>query len=679
MKCLFAKPVFYLHIFVPVLFLSFVITICSPCYSQDEIVFRTLLLSGLSESNQPVSKAPAPLGNAVMKLTIRPEFHNPDENVIESAKDVIRSVYGFSNPMFLTSSYMTWNGKQEYVQEMVCEGHYLYPVRIRPIAISPGAISLRIEGLKFEFYDISYLEERGHLLRVHSSRSYSLLFSEPKRIEESVGYEKWLDQELTLAFHTPVLIRLPEKDSALYLYLQAYRRDNKRIDAGLIGSRLLSYSLGGTDPVCKKKIGQGDGYALGDRPKARLVFEGQAYYFCSEECLNKFKINPEIFLASTPGQIKILKNNKKNQENDIPSRPDVLVVPEYPEAFRQNERDTTINLEFDIDEVGKVRRTRILNPSNATYERIALEAISEWTFRPRLENNQPVPFSIPLDLILNSAVKIDLAARKNQPELPPLSSPLAAQIVNYCAKLESAALYFVCREEIVEKIEPGSQLQNVRATALDPIEKNPHGGMMGGRSVTGERNSFVYDYQIIRKDGRASEKRVLLEENGKPVPDDGAYPKTYRFYINKAIYGPIGLLGRVEQPFYDYSQLKDENVDGRKAYVINIKPKKPSSEKPAYGKAWIDKDDGSILRMSIEAESLAGYERISADYESRGAKPLISIDIVYGFEKNGLRFPSQIVLKEAYKDPKKGKIKISEMTVEYDRYKFFTVGTEWKY
>jgi len=76
---------------------------------------------------------------------------------------------------------------------------------------------------------------------------------------------------------------------------------------------------------------------------------------------------------------------------------------------------------------------------------------------------------------------------------------------------------------------------------------------------------------------------------------------------------------------------------------------------------------------------LSGYERIAADYISRGVTPDISIEVIYGFEKNGLRFPSQINLKEAYSDPKQGRIKMSQLRVDYDQYKFFTVGTEVKY
>jgi YHS domain-containing protein len=679
MTILRTKISFTVRKLAPSLLSIFFTNICLPCLAQDEVVFRTLLLRGLSERNQPVSKTVEASNDEVMKLTIRPDFHNPEENIIESAKDAIRSVYGFPNPLFLTSAYMIWDGKQENITEMVYEDHDIFPVRIWPRSLSSSMINVRIEGLKFEFKEISFLDERSHTLRVRGSRSYTHLFVEPRRIEDSVGYEKWLDQELTIAFQTTVLIHVPGKDSTVFLLLQAYRKDDKRMDAGLVGNRLLSYSLGGTDPVCRKKIGQGDGYEPSDKPQARLVYEGQSYYFCSDECLNLFKKDPEKYLKIIPDQIRAFKKNEQYHETNILFRPSVLIVPGYPDTLRNAESEGMIKLEFDIDEMGKVRQTRVLDSANIGYEKILQDTLSQWTFPRKAQNNQPMPFSVPIDLIFESKNTRDQVVQNNQPEFSAPSSALMAKVTDYCAKLENAALYFVCSEKIVEKLEPGWQLAQVWAKALDPFEKDPLGGVMFGSGISGEKNSYAYDYQVIRKEGQISEKRILLEENGKTVPDDGNYPKTYRFYVNKAIYGPIGLLDRAEQSFYDYGQLKDENVDGRKAYVIDIRPKKPSSIKPIYGKAWIDQNDGSILKMSIEAESLAGYERISADYESLGVKPLISIEIVYGFEKNGLRFPSQIILKEAYRDPRKGKIKISEMTVDYSRYKFFTVGTEVKY
>jgi YHS domain-containing protein len=562
---------------------------------------------------------------------------------------------------------------------------YLYPIRIWPKPISENVINCRIEGLKYEFKVISFLEETSHLRRVHASESFTHLFIDPKKIEESVAFEKWLDKGLTISFHTPVVIRLPErvrftsKDYSLFLALQAYRRDDKRMDAGLVGNRLLSYNLGGTDPVCGKKIGQGDGYSSDEKPKAHLVFEGKSYYFCSGGCLNKFKEDPERYLAKAVRSQRPF--NTTTQYSDIagPPLPYVLVVPGYPDEIREYEREGSIKLESVVDDTGTVREIRAVESDGIPYEKALREALSQWSYTRRKQDNRFVPFSSIINFFFEPTNIQETGIQQEKTIQSQPSASLMMRIADYCGKLENAALYFVCKEKIVEELEPNRQIQNAEAVISDPFEKGPGGAMMVMGAIVGGKNSYTYDYQVIRKETRVTERRILLEENGKAAADDGLYPKTFRFYVNKAIYGPIGLLGRAEQPSYDYSQLEDENIDGRKAYVIDIRPKKPSLIKPTYGKVWIDKNDGSVLKMDVEVESLAGYERISEDYESLGIKPLISIEIVYGFEKNGLRFPSEINLREAYKDPKKGKIKVSEMSVEYSQYKFFTVGTEWKY
>jgi hypothetical protein len=45
-------------------------------------------------------------------------------------------------------------------------------------------------------------------------------------------------------------------------------------------------------------------------------------------------------------------------------------------------------------------------------------------------------------------------------------------------------------------------------------------------------------------------------------------------------------------------------------------------------------------------------------------------------EKNGIRFPSRYFVKESYINPSRGKLTLSETTVTYSDYKFFTVETE---
>ena len=666
----------------------FVISICITCFAQDEIIIRSFLFRGFHEGYQPGPKPTTTPSDEIVKLPIRPEFHNPDENIIETIKDTIRSVYRIPYPILLTSAYMIWDGTQENVNETVYDDHFLYPLQLYPRLIAPNALNLRIQGLKFEFKEISFIQEESRVKRGVSYKALFDLFEVPKKIDNSGVCETWLEKELTLAFHTPVIIVLPRSDGSLFLSLQAYRREDKRMDAGLVGNRLLSYSLGGTDPVCGKKIGQSESYVPGRKPpwwkdyapnakpKAHWDYEGKSYLFCSEECLDKFKEDPEKHLKNIDSPIRAWYKTRQITDVGIFLRPEVLVIPEYPDPFRKDGREGTIKLELGIDSAGSVRETRVLESAALSFENILQDALSQWSYSPKFQSGKPAPVLRPVDLIFEPRKTEEPVVREN---FAAPSSGLMARIAGYCGKLENAAFYFFCREKIEERLNPGHQLIRIWIEHHDPFEKGLQGTGMGSGSWSGEKNSFTYDYQVIQKDGRIQERRILLEENGRALRDEGAFPKTKRFYINKAIYGPIGLLAQEEQSLYNYSLLNDEIIKGREAFVIDIRPKKPSSAKPVYGKVWVDKKDASILKMSIEAESLAGYERISADYESRGIKPMISIEIEYGFEKNGLRFPSHITLKEAYSDPKEGEAKMSEMRVDYGKYKFFKVGTEVKY
>ncbi len=47
------------------------------------------------------------------------------------------------------------------------------------------------------------------------------------------------------------------------------------------------------DPVCKMEVDPQKAYA-------KLKYEGQTYYFCTETCLNKFEADPEKYISELP-------------------------------------------------------------------------------------------------------------------------------------------------------------------------------------------------------------------------------------------------------------------------------------------------------------------------------------------------------------------------------------------
>ena len=144
--------------------------------------------------------------------------------------------------------------------------------------------------------------------------------------------------------------------------------------------------------------------------------------------------------------------------------------------------------------------------------------------------------------------------------------------VDYCERVAHSALFFVCQEKIEEVIYDYTYLTwhgRYRIISRQPQKV--------------EKNIYIYDYQLIKKGRMVKEKRILLEENGKKKYEKDAQIKTKRFYSKRSIFGPVGLLSKDSQDMYNYKILKQETIKGRKAFVIEAKPKWKIKDRPNYG------------------------------------------------------------------------------------------------
>jgi hypothetical protein len=197
--------------------------------------------------------------------------------------------------------------------------------------------------------------------------------------------------------------------------------------------------------------------------------------------------------------------------------------------------------------------------------------------------------------------------------------------------------------------------------------------------VTPLKNSYLYDYQFIRKDDNITERRTLLEENGKKRNEPEAKLKTRAFRFRDVLFGPIGLLGEKAQNQYAYQLERGERLDGKKTVVIRANPLASAESRILAGKVWVGEDDFAILKIEWLPETIGHFETISRRAKRLGATPLVTAISEYGFEKNGIRFPSRSHTEEAYLTKKGKKFVRSETTVLYIAYKFFTVQTQVEY
>lgn len=221
----------------------------------------------------------------------------------------------------------------------------------------------------------------------------------------------------------------------------------------------------------------------------------------------------------------------------------------------------------------------------------------------------------------------------------------------YCRRLDKAALDFVCLEEVTE----------------------------ASRYFTPQTNVYLYDYQFIRKNQVIKEKRNLIAVNGKKknVQDSSSHAVMFRY--ENVLFGPIGLLSKSWQAYHDYKLIGEDTINKEKAVVIEATPGPALTEPHCYGKIWIKEDDGTVLKIVWDQKSLGNFQSVEEWAKSFDAEPRITAFSEYGFEKNGLRFPSRNYTEQAYIKKDNRKFVNAEMSILYKNYKFFTVETEVKY
>ncbi len=241
----------------------------------------------------------------------------------------------------------------------------------------------------------------------------------------------------------------------------------------------------------------------------------------------------------------------------------------------------------------------------------------------------------------------------------------------YCEKLAYSSLYFVCNEKVKEEI--------YRPPPVYIISRSGGTYYSTDYRQLARKNVCVYDYQLIRKNFEISEKRILIEENGKKKNEKDARLKTRIFAHSNLIFGPVGLLSEFWQEYYNYTIIKREKFKKNKVIIIEATPFFYMKTSNLYGRIWVREEDFSIVKIEWEPESIQNYELIEELAKKLNAKPELEFLAEYDFEKNGIRFPSKCSITERYLRQRGGGYTRSKTTITYKDYKFFTVETEVKY
>ena len=241
-----------------------------------------------------------------------------------------------------------------------------------------------------------------------------------------------------------------------------------------------------------------------------------------------------------------------------------------------------------------------------------------------------------------------LSAQENSPEdLDAILNKCAV----YCEKLKRSALDLVCKEKVTQVIYYKSIRRKSR-NKDEVVEKD-----------------WVYDYQLIRKNQKIKEQRILLQEDGNKWNLGKAKLDTRYFRHEFMILGPLSLIGEDKQSNHDYNIIGEEELWGNEVIIIEAVPKVEFTLDHLWGQIWLDKNDFSILKIKWNQESIEGQESLGQDVK-------IDITTEYSFEKSGIRFPSLYTLEASFMSMKWKKFVRTKIMVVYEDYKFFTVETE---
>lgn len=272
-------------------------------------------------------------------------------------------------------------------------------------------------------------------------------------------------------------------------------------------------------------------------------------------------------------------------------------------------------------------------------------------------------------------------------ESPGKLQDMLRETQKYCEKVKNIALHYICKERITDK---ENILRQRRGGASGLLREKKFFDVLRVK-----RSSYVYDYQLLKKDDELREQRMLLEENGKKRGrKDVELSENLKYSSQYLVYGPVGFLSAYWQNHFDYEIVGTETIRGEPTVMIKAEPSQEREENYNFGRIWINQKN-QIVRLEWEPVSIKNYQDESLRMQRGRVGPnfrpgAIEFDkkvvwtVDYEVEKNGVRFPSRQTIREKYvfhaaAQGREYETIKQEIIFDFIDYKFFVVDTEIKY
>jgi hypothetical protein len=262
------------------------------------------------------------------------------------------------------------------------------------------------------------------------------------------------------------------------------------------------------------------------------------------------------------------------------------------------------------------------------------------------------------------------------------------ECADYCDQLRNSALDYICEETIRDidfnlMTEEEMKKSSVVITMLSGTGEVSQLGISSlppHSPKRTEKNEYLCDYLFVKKGEGIQDKRIILRENGRQLPDRSKILEERRFTTLTPFLAPVRLFGRDRQPLFDYRLLKDDKIKGKEACVIEVVPKAGNAAGVEYAKAWVEKDGGQVVKIEMTGLPFEGYEGVLNELIQYNARAKFVATYSYSVEKKSLAFPSEAKIRVNYArpgvTPERFWIERIRTDMKYDNYKFFTVETE---
>lgn len=253
----------------------------------------------------------------------------------------------------------------------------------------------------------------------------------------------------------------------------------------------------------------------------------------------------------------------------------------------------------------------------------------------------------------------------------------------YCMKLSESALYYVCDEEIRERINavkgPKYEVSITPYHKVKDLTGYAGYGMNYNPPIirSSEKHTSVYDYQLIRKEGQFRDKRILVKKDSEKGNMEEVSREIKPSYNLKPILIPNQILGIENRVKFSFKLLDEKKIKGRTVYLMEARLRPEIQGNIKWAKIWVDKTDFRIIKIEMETDFVHGFESVLSECYRYYLKPHFKATYTYEVDKKGLLFPKKAEIQVEYSGFLKEARRLkSEVNISYNNYKFFTVKTD---